>query len=233
MMSSTVVGHKFDTPVSMAGYPLKRRDENGIWQKEERFRIQTGLQGNYIPTHGSTNSEGMVINGVEINEGLEGFPGISEVALTWKYPDINSTWNGSSNEYGTTYESDATRAEKRIEEHPDWPTLSADDQTTLKGAFSTFVLVTITYRKIQKKKKSSFRFTEEEIVGNVNQTEAPSGLSGATAAKWMNYGKSIRFIKGDSVEITESWQYDWFNWKGAVTPTMKLTDIVSWVKRKK
>lgn len=73
----------------MAGYPLKRRDENGIWQKEERFRIQTGLQGNYIPAHGSTNSEGMVINGVEINEGLEGFPGISEVALTWKYPDIN------------------------------------------------------------------------------------------------------------------------------------------------
>lgn len=228
---STIVGNDFSVPVYAEGYPVSTRDEDGNWERQEKFYIQKSLKDNYIPAYGTENGDGLMIRSVEINEGLAGFPDVCEVLLIWGGLDSGASWNGSSNDNETTYESDTARAEKRIEEHPGWEKLAEKDQELLRKYYPNFAVLTVTFRKTQRKRRSRFNFTENEIVGKVGRLDYPDGLRHADPKKWLNYGRSIRFVKGDSVEITESWQYDLYEWQGSLRPDVTMNDIVKWLKK--
>ena len=228
---NTIVGDDFSAPVYAEGYPVSTRDEDGNWERQEKFYIQKTLKNNYIPDSGTVDDDGFMIRSVEINEGLVGFPDVCEVILIWGGQNFGTSWNGSNNSNETTYESDTARAEKRIEEHPGWSGLSQEDQELLRKYYPSFAILTVTFRKTQRKRRSSFKFTEDEVIGKVGRLDSPSGLRNASAKKWLNYGRSIRFVKGDSVEITESWQYDLYEWQGSLRPDVTMDDIVKWLKK--
>lgn len=219
-------GHDFKTPLPAEGYP-KRTRTNGIWKRQEKFYIRRDLAERHIPAIGTVDAENFVVGTVEVVEQLHGYPDVEEVTIDWEAVDSNFTWNGSNNNADLVCESNTSRTERRIEEHPDWKSLTEEEQKLLRSVYSTFTLISVTFRCTETIAKRNYRFTEEDIVGNVNTIEVPPYLKNAHAGNWMNMGRTVRWTKGENVEITETWQYDMYGWGGTVTPSSNLKDIIA------
>lgn len=223
------VGHDFTTPVFQTGYPKYARDENDNWTRDESFYIRKDLRDSYIPAVGSMDGEGYLSSTVNIEEGVPGFPDICRVDIHYKKFSFSESYNNDGYGSKVTQESTVNRVEKKIEEHPGWKSLTAEEQATLKGYAPTFVLVTVVYRRVEEVQKSSYKFRESDIIKNVNVIENPEGLLNASANKWMKTARTMRWTKGENLVITDTWQYDEYEWRGTVTPNSNLADILAWL----
>lgn len=231
-MSVVLSDFDFLTPVYEDGYPKRTRDEDGKWTKEERFYIKKTVADTFIPEPRASNGSGLNLIGVEVDDGITGYPDLCRVTLKWGVPEIvASGWNGIGTNTDYSYESDSQRTEKRLAEHPGMAAITDEaDRALLEKYYPVFVVVTVTFRKITRIEKGSFNFTEAVIVGNTNVKEVPEDIADATANRWMNLGRSIRFTAGEYVEITDSWQYDLYEWKGAIGPSYTVAQALAWLK---
>lgn len=227
-MGVTQVGNDFSARQDIPGYPQRTRS-NGVWSKVEKFRIQTALVETNIPAPDAVDSNGLAIRTVDIVDKIEGFPGVSEVTLTWGGEDTSggASWNGVDNDSSVVYSTETNRQEKNIESHPDWDLLTDEQQKKLRRAYPVFTLVTVTFRATRRRNKRSFTFTEAEIIGNVDKILPPPALADASVKCWMNMGKQITFTKGENIEIVESWQYDKNEWAGTIKSDTNLAAIVA------
>jgi hypothetical protein len=50
--------------------------------------------------------------------------------------------------------------------------------------------------------------------------KSPPHLANGDSKRWKCVGREINWSKGQDVEITESWQYDYFAWADSIMPLM-------------
>lgn len=226
-----VSDYDFLTPVYEEGYPKRTRDEDGKWTREERFLIHSSVEDTFIPAVRASSGDLNLVS-VEVDDSIAGFPDIHRVTLKWGVPEIEASgWNGIGTNTDYSYESDSQRTEKRLAEHPGMAAITDDaDRALLEKYYPVFVVITVTFRKITRIEKGSFTFSESTIIGNTNLKETPEDIADATANRWMNLGRSIRFTAGEYVEITDSWQYDLYEWKGAIGPSYTVAQALAWLK---
>lgn len=225
----TVIGNEFLEPVVVDGYPRETLDDDG-WQMIEKFRVVYDAGKAMVPRVGVTNAAGYVFRRAELQP-VKAFPGVYEFTFTWgNYTNDGASWNGSDNRSNVTCNTQTTFAEKKIEDHPEWGNLTAEQQQILGKIYKTFTLVTITFRKRTLIHKSSFRFTEPVIVEGINSLSAPPEVEKATPGKWKKTEHEIHWSKGEYVELNEAWQYSADNWANSLEP---FSDLAALAKKKK
>jgi len=224
-MSSEIkhVGNEFSTPELCEGV-RRTRDEAGNWTLEKEYWIAESAIASFLPVPGASLVDaicGTLYNfGVEITQTAGT---THKIKLTYKKSPVTDPETGTE----IIQESATNRTEKKIEEHPGWSALSEFQQTSLKSFYSTFEVISTTYKRTTRSKASSYTFNEDDVLGNVNSIETPAGLSGATSGKWKNYDKSINYTKKGILETAESWQYDLYDWSGTVTPDSNLASVLA------
>ncbi len=208
-------GHDFSTPVIIEGYPRQER-VNGIWANIEKWRIHVDHLEDYLPANNESDEEGRIPGKVTVVP-VPAFSGVVEVSFPWKKPETVSLGSIDRPEGSVIFESEAVLTEKNPESHPDWDGADAATQEKIKKNVASFSFVTVTFKRSEIKNKSSFEFTESELLGNVNLKENPTGLTNPTANKWMNMGKTIHWEMGENLEVIETWRYDQNEWEGMIT----------------
>lgn len=216
-------GNDYHSRVYQAGYPRKTRDKDGVWTLEERFYIHADNVDAEIPGT-RERKENLPINNVEINSGIHGFPDIREVVLTWK--DDGGDWNGASNNKDITIRSQTQYTERDIEDHPLWGSIASDDdKEMLKHYRPKFGIVSVIYIVTESRKKANYKWYEEELIGDMYQNKVPPYLKNAVAKNWKCIGREITWTKKQYVEITDTWQYDFYEWEGTITPFMSAASL--------
>lgn len=216
-------GNDYHSRINQPGYPRKTRDKDGVWTLEERFYIHADNVENEIPSVGARN-ENLPINNVEINGGIAGYPNIREVVLTWK--EDGGDWNGATNNKDITIRTHTQFAERDIEEHPLWKSLTSDDdKEMLKYYRPKFGIGTIIYVVTESRKKANYTWKQTEILGDMYQVKAPPYLKDATPENWKCVGREITWTKKQYVEITDTWQYDYYEWEGSISPFMSQKQL--------
>lgn len=119
-------------------------------------------------------------------------------ALTWPVSTLEETRSASS-----------STIEKSIDEHP---TLTDAQKLEAKRQGRTsYLQATVTYNYTDS--DASFGWTQAEIVGNIGNTGAPTGMASATAARWLHNQREINEADDGSVTIKDGWQYDENEWQ--------------------
>lgn len=216
------------TRVYQGGYPRKTRDANGKWTLEERFFIHEDALDGEIPAVYARN-ENLPINSVEITSGIAGYPHLRDVLLVWREDDGN--WNGATNDSSISIRSQGQFTERDIEDHPLWKELGnggtelTEDQEMLKYYRPKFGVTSILFIITESKKKSSYKWEQETLIGEMHQIKSPPYLKNANPKCWKCIGREISWTKGGYVEITDTWQYDLYQWEGTVSPLMSREDM--------
>lgn len=118
---------------------------------------------------------------------------------------------------------DTSATEERIELHPLYSDTDSElfgypvlkDGSTyyyLKGVESYLKPMT-TYSRTTI--ESSFTWSQSNLVLGVGECSAPTGLTGATASKWLKVAR-VPVTEGDKTRLTETWQYNPDGWAAGV-----------------
>lgn len=99
--------------------------------------------------------------------------------------------------------------EKSIDEHPNLT--EAQKLEAKRIGRNSYFQATITYSYTDT--DAEFGWTQAEIVGTIGTTEAPTGMTGADAAKWLHNQRSITESEDETVTIKNGWQYDENGWQ--------------------
>ena len=57
------------------------------------------------------------------------------------------------------------------------------------------------------------------------QNKVPPYLKNAVAKNWKCVGREITWTKKQYVEITDTWQYDFYEWEGTISPFMSAASL--------
>ena len=137
------------------------------------------------------------------------------VELSYEVPEIsiNNTFGGTTPPppVGTdTRRADANPTEVPLEQSGNWSN-SWVDPTDLnwKQGIEGFIKPQPTYSYTY---ISAFTWSQANLVENVGKRQAPTGLAGADANKWLLMNRSANEIDDTLTEITETWQFAENGW---------------------
>ena len=57
------------------------------------------------------------------------------------------------------------------------------------------------------------------------QVKTPPYLKDATPENWKCIGREITWTKKQYIEITDTWQYDYYTWEGSISPFMSQKQL--------
>lgn len=147
--------------------------------------------------------------GTSVDDGLylesitmQRFKGVSRASLFFVTEE--QLIQGSSST-GVSKASDSNASEEPIETHPDYVATWA----TSKPGVTSYLLPSPTYTRTEI--QNSFTFSESNIIDAVGTIDSPTGLTGATANKWLKTSLTVS-PQGDKFEVTETWQYNKYGW---------------------
>lgn len=137
------------------------------------------------------------------------------VELSYEVPEIsiNNTFGGTTPPppVGTdTRRADANPTEVPLEQSGSWsndwvnPT-SPNYKEGIEGFIKPQPTYSYTYI-------SAFTWSQDNLTENVGKRQAPTGLAGADAAKWLLMNRSANEIDDTLTEITETWQFAENDW---------------------
>jgi hypothetical protein len=143
--------------------------------------------------------------------------GYETVVLTY---EPSTPGDASTGPVGTiTFETDANAMAFPIEQHPGFqPSSSLYENgvlitpyvgTALKPGVMEYYIPQPTFTRTEV--LSSFTFSEANIISAVGTRNAPTGMTGPTAGKWLKMRLAVR-KSGNVVEKTETWQYASGGW---------------------
>lgn len=197
-MPPIVKGNQLTALLEQVGSPVVKKLGNGR-EIQETYRCKYELVEQLIPDIGDAHS-------TFSNSRVSDVTYVRDTALaiiTVTYRPFGSTVikeNGS-----VIQTADSNAMDIPIERHPSY---SASWATSKAGVESYLepqpVYVRTSYT-------GTFGFSESTLIADVGKRNSPTGLTGATADKWLKTGISVRQI-GDQYEITETWQYAANGW---------------------
>jgi len=228
---AVIQGADFTSKVIPPGYPQLKR-KNGVWTKVEKWYISSDKLMDNLPSASAVEGDlGLSSPEISINKNLDGFPGICEITVTWNGTDTSEAgqfFNGVNHDTSVSYEAEATRREKPIESHPDWPNLTADQQTKLKKHFASFSIWNVIFRRVETyNKEDKLAMTESVIAGLENATKNPPLSGTVSSGKWNYTGRQIHWKKKGHPEMTDTWEYDKYGWDNVIDYDTELSEIIS------
>lgn len=120
-----------------------------------------------------------------------------------------------------TRSSDGTAQELPIETHPDYSAGQSEAEGVpvvngnLKPGVQSYLVPGIAYTRTEV--KSAFTFSQANLTASVGKRNAPAGLSGPTAGRWLK--TAIRVDQaGGVVNVSETWQYAPQGWDEDIYP---------------
>lgn len=220
-MSATALGNNLTTAVTGKNSPEIRTTENGteyVYRKVQKKGTAIGISFGTANPDSSFSST--VLKGINYIPQPGG--GYETIELVYADPVTGSP--GTPPVGTIIQETDSNMIELPIQQHPGFSSGSStyDDAGNLITPYVTskllpgvtsFLSPQPTYTRTEM--LSSFTFSEANIISNVGKRQAPTGMTSATAAKWLKTRLSIRKI-GKVVEKSESWQYAQNDWESVI-----------------
>ena len=202
-MSTQIIGADAATKVQRQ----RRRTADG--RIVDTYTMPPGQLATFLAgfTFGSTAVDGLVL--AEIDETQQG--GSVKVALTFVPPaTYTKSFGGTS---VTMKEGDSNATEIPIWQHPDCSNADGwrDNEIPIVGGngksgnVQAYLVPAPTYST--NRVVNSFTWSQTNIIDKVGKRQAPTGLTGATAARWLKTA-FVPTEEGDVVRIRETWQYN-------------------------
>jgi hypothetical protein len=196
------------------GYPLPSRESGKDFEKVYRYEIDKDLAKSFIPNDYSQDPEGE--SGFFFKRANTS-PGSTPQTLfldIFYGPADQGNSSIQDREIGTVVqEGSATVSEMPIEKHPLWSNSTFQDEANTLG-IKTFLSVHPVYIHSRIIDARSTSFSESLIIEGVSDKGSPVGLNGATPAKWIKTGRSVR-REGNKLEIRDDYSYDENEWQTA------------------
>ena len=202
--------------VLRAGYPIKRRNRWNRWELHYLYWCHEDSAEGLVPADGSAPPGGihatLDLEDVEIRP--NDTPGMVDILLVYRQPQRS----GSPTQHvanDVVKEAEMTWREMPV------PSEEANRSGTNKEAleqqgYVSFGLAGVAYSYTQF--LDAFTWSQVNLVDDMNDREAPTGLSGATATKWKKFGFTVR-EEGDLIVQTQTWQYSEHGWPDDFTQT--------------
>lgn len=135
--------------------------------------------------------------------------------ITANYALPNTSKDPTPSPVGTiTKEADGTAQEVPIESHPYYrgdrteengpPVIETGSGYVEKPGVESYLIPGAIYTRTEV--VSGFVWSEDNVVSGTGLLSSPTGLTGASANKWLKTGRTVR-EEGSSAIITETWQY--------------------------
>lgn len=197
--------------VLQPGYPIKQRQSDGTWQvtylywcaKSSAYGLAPAY-GAGIPSPESSDHSGLVAYEIEIRP--HEIP--ERVLMRVVYRDPTSVITPDTPaENDEIKESEATLREEYVDRVTNGS--SADADTAKDNKEILVPIASVRYSRTLY--KSSFTWSEAEIVKCIGGLQDPVGLSSPTANAWLKVGRTVRQT-GDLYEIRDTWEYDSLGW---------------------
>lgn len=184
-----------------------RRVYKSDGSKQVSYVVATANEATFLSNYliGTSTDDSLFLGEINVQKSK----GVSRIDLTYVTPQVlNDKYKTGSDPVKS---SSASVSSRPIWQHPlcDNPNGYLNNEvpsvngTEYPGVDSYFV-PNITYTRDEQ--LSSFSFTPSNLLDDVGRTQAPTGLSGATAQQWLKVSKEVD-QSGEVYTIRETWQH--------------------------
>lgn len=193
------------------GYPQLGR-EGEVWTAIYKYWCQLVLAPSLIPAAYAAcelpGHEDLILRDTNITP--NGTAGLCDVELIYRPSGISYSIDRKDGD------AEQSSVASRLEIPLDDPRLvssglltAAQVKTLIESGHTTYYVGTVEYTYTEY--LDTFSWTQAAITDDVGSTQAPTGLTGATASKWMLVGLSIR-TSGNLIEKSRTWRYNKLGW---------------------
>jgi hypothetical protein len=210
-MSTRLAGSVTGTAlVLQPGFPERERDDQGNWMLVFEYVCRADSADGLIPAHLASPPSPwnggdyamLKLRGVKILSTPTG--DVVRVRLEYRLGTVSSSLAPGD----TRRSAQQTSQERTIDEHP---TMTAAQKVAAKAKGRTSYLQrSIAYR--YEERHSSYTWSQANIIASVGSTGAPTGMTSATAANWLQTAHELSEDDAGTTEIT-TWEYDQNGWQ--------------------
>jgi len=216
-MSATIIGGSGQAGhqlVRYPSYPRKNRNSKNMWELTDKWWCLASLALSLAPADGAApdDTDHSTLDCMELFiEPTPNAPTMVDVTAVYRYP--TRTGNARAFRDGDDVkESQVVSREVGIDSKEAIATVKEADRALKKSqGAKTVTIWTVVYSFTEY--LSSFTWSEANLIDNLNEVEAPDGVTNPTANKWRRTEMSVR-ESGNSLRVKRrSWMYNAADWE--------------------
>jgi hypothetical protein len=201
--------------VAYPSQPSKTRDANGNWTLVYKYWCLRTSAESLLPANGDAPPGGvhstLELSQAQVTPQLQN-PEIVDVELTYTAPNRGYAFPVKPGEI--RFEADTTVADANIIQKLIANGASEAEKNEVLNDLhkKTYLAPVPIFRRIEN--KSSFTWSEANIIADVGLRSTPTGMTSPTAGKWLKTRLSVQ-QQGTRAIVTEEWAYSTNAWDGA------------------